>query len=335
MAETVLHPRDSYRLDDIEAPALSIAQAAARGRAAPRLAADRPRRRGQGQLRLPGRPLAARRRAGRVLRPLGASPDDKVSHLVASQSHPDLMVLEREEEQEVDPRRRGPPPAGVLLHQPGPVALSRRHRRRRRRPQRQRRQRRAEDPGGAAAAGRAAAGLPTRRDVCCPPSARAAGAWPSSGWDDARLTAFVENRTGLVGDDAARVVHMAKGAPGRALQLAAGDALAVDAAAQRLLASLPHGDEGQLLALADGFRGGEGQPLLPAVRAPRRPGPPGRRRRHLERRAGGGVEAWATAWERLEALPARVEALNLDRADAFYSALADLRTAARASPFPQ
>ncbi len=335
MADPVLHPRDSYRLADIEAPAQAIAQAAARGRLHHAWLLTGPE--GVGKASFAYR--VARWLLGAVpdasYGPLGASPDDKVSHLVASQSHPDLMVLEREEGKKsipVDEARRLPDffstsPAlspyrvaivdaaddlnvnaanAVLktLEEPPPrgVLLLVSH-----------------------APGRL---LPTIRSRC----RRLA----FNGWDDARLTAFVENRTGLFGDDAARVVHMAKGAPGRALQLAAGDALAVDAAAQRLLASLPHGDEGQLLALADGFRGGEGanrfsllfERLADRVRQ-------AAVQAALGGAAGEGVEAWATAWERLEALPARVEALNLDRADAFYSALADLRTAARSAPFPQ
>lgn len=335
MAGDVLHPRDSYRLDDIEAPALAVAQALARGRMHHAWLLTGPE--GVGKASFAYR--VARRLLGAAdapaYGPLGADPDDKVSHLVASQSHPDLMVLEREEGKKaipVDEARRLPEffattPAlspyrvaivdaaddlnvnaanAVLktLEEPPPrgVLLLVSH-----------------------APGRL---LPTIRSRC----RRLA----FKGWDEARLNAFVEMRTGLSGDDAARVAHMAKGAPGRALQLAAGDALAVDTAAHDLLASLPHGDEGRLLAMADGFRGGEGanrfallfERLADRVREAATAAA-------LAGGAGEGIEAWAGAWERLEALPARVEALNLDRADAFYSALADLRSAARAAPFPQ
>ena len=44
----------------------------------------------------------------------------------------------------------------------------------------------------------------------------------------------------------------------------------------------------------------------------------------------GGLEPWAQAWETLDRLPREVEALNLDRADALFTALAQLRQAARA-----
>jgi DNA polymerase-3 subunit delta' len=335
MTDGVLHPRESYRLDDIEAPALAIAQALSRGRMHHAWLLTGPE--GVGKASFAYR--VARRLLGAAedpsYGPLGASPDDKVSHLVASQSHPDLMVLEREEGKKsipVDEARRLPEffattPAlspyrvaivdaaddlnvnaanAVLktLEEPPPrgVLLLVSH-----------------------APGRL---LPTIRSRC----RRLA----FKGWDDARLNAFVEARTGLTGDDAERVTHMAKGAPGRAIQLAAGDALAVDSTAMQLLASLPHADEAQLLAMADKFRGGDGahrfallfERLADRVREAAAGAV-------MNGAAGEGIEAWAGAWERLDALPARVEALNLDRADAFYSALADLRVAARAAPFPQ
>ena len=44
----------------------------------------------------------------------------------------------------------------------------------------------------------------------------------------------------------------------------------------------------------------------------------------------GGLDRWASAWETLQRLPSEVEALNLDRADALFTALTELRDAARA-----
>ena len=44
----------------------------------------------------------------------------------------------------------------------------------------------------------------------------------------------------------------------------------------------------------------------------------------------GGLDRWAAAWETLQRLPREVEAVNLDRADAFFTALTELRAAARA-----
>lgn len=328
----VQHPRDSYRLDDMEGPAEAFALASARGRLHHAWLLTGPE--GVGKASFAYR-IARWLLGAQVGGALEASPDDKVSHLVASQSHPDLMVLEREADKKsipVDEARKlpeffattpalsayrvaivdaaddlnvnaanavlktleEPPPRGVLL------LVSH-------------------------APGRL---LPTIRSRC----RRLA----FKGWEEARLTRFVETRTSLYGEDAARVARMAKGAPGRALQLAAGDALAVDTAAMRILTSLGRSDEGALLALADKFRGGEGAErfaLLFERLADRV-----REAALSEASAdptGEGAHAWAGAWEKLTALPERVEALNLDRADAFYSALADLKAAARMSPFPQ
>jgi DNA polymerase-3 subunit delta' len=44
----------------------------------------------------------------------------------------------------------------------------------------------------------------------------------------------------------------------------------------------------------------------------------------------GPLDRWAAAWETLQRLPREVEALNLDRADALFTALSELRQAARA-----
>ena len=44
----------------------------------------------------------------------------------------------------------------------------------------------------------------------------------------------------------------------------------------------------------------------------------------------GRLDRWAQAWETLQRLPREVEALNLDRADALFTALTELRQAAQA-----
>ncbi|HTI65958.1 MAG TPA: DNA polymerase III subunit delta' [Caulobacteraceae bacterium] len=334
MAEDVLHPRDSYRLDDIEAPAAALAAAAARGRLHHAWLLTGPE--GVGKASFAYR--AARWLLGAAghpaYGPLGTSPEDPVARLVASRSHPDLLVLEREADKKsisVEEARRLPEffantPAlapyrvaiidaadDLNVNSANAVLKT------------------LEEPPSRGvlllvshAPGRL---LPTIRSRC-----RRLG---FQGWDEARLTAFIEARTGLAGEDAARIADMAKGAPGRALALAAGGALAVDAAARRLLASLPQADEAQLVSLADGFRGGEGaarfalllERLAERVRRAATAAA-------LAGETGEGVEAWAGAWGRLDALPGQVEALNLDRADAFWSALEALRRAARARPFP-
>jgi len=141
---------------------------------------------------------------------------------------------------------------------------------------------------------------------------------------------FVRAREDISEEAALRLAKMAGGAPGRAWTLAAGKALDMDDAARALLADLPKVDEAMALSLADRFRGGEGQAqfnLLFDRLAERVHG-------FTVDRAGqgiGGAERWAQAWETLLRLPREVEALNLDRADALFTALEDLRHAARAA----
>ncbi|WP_293902871.1 DNA polymerase III subunit delta' [Phenylobacterium sp.] len=139
--------------------------------------------------------------------------------------------------------------------------------------------------------------------------------------------AFVRERAGANPEEALRLAHMADGAPGRALVLAAGQALAMDDAARDLIADLPRVDETRALSLAEGFRGGEGAARF-AVLFERLSD---RVHRLAADRAGQGIGAldrWAQAWETLQRLPREVEGLNLDRADAFFTALSELRRAA-------
>jgi DNA polymerase-3 subunit delta' len=142
--------------------------------------------------------------------------------------------------------------------------------------------------------------------------------------------AFVREREDVSQEDALRLAKMAGGAPGRAWTLARANAIAIDDAARALLAELPQVDESLALSLTDRFRGAEGQAqfnLLMDRLAERVHG-------LAADRAGqgvGGLAPWAEAWEALQRLPREVEALNLDRADALFSALQELRQAARAA----
>ncbi|WP_293676552.1 DNA polymerase III subunit delta' [uncultured Phenylobacterium sp.] len=140
--------------------------------------------------------------------------------------------------------------------------------------------------------------------------------------------AFVRARTEMNPEEALRLAHMAQGAPGRALQLAATNALSLDDAARELISGLPQVDESRALQLAESFRGGAGAAQFQLL---------------FERlsdrvhslamdRAGQGIgplDRWADAWETLQRLPREVEQLNLDRADALYTALGELRRAAQ------
>ena len=142
--------------------------------------------------------------------------------------------------------------------------------------------------------------------------------------------AFVRAREDVNAEEALRLARMSGGAPGRAWALASVGAIAIDDAARGLLADLPRLDEGLALSLADRFRGAEGMAqfnllfdrLAERVHA------------FTAERAGQGahgLDPWAAAWETLQRLPREVEALNLDRTDALFTALAELRLAAKAA----
>ena len=141
---------------------------------------------------------------------------------------------------------------------------------------------------------------------------------------------FVRERADVTAEDALRLARMAVGAPGRAWALAGANAIALDDAARTLIEDLPRLDEAMALSLADRFRGGEGAAqfnLLFDRLAERVHG-------FVAAQAGqgvGGLDRWAQAWETLQRLPREVEALNLDRADALFTALGELRQAAKAA----
>ena len=148
---------------------------------------------------------------------------------------------------------------------------------------------------------------------------------------EAVTAGFLEARTTLSPEQAHRLARMAGGAPGLALRLAAADALKADDEAHEILRTLPRLDDGALLALADSFRGPEGQGrfnlLIERIMDQIRTMAVG------QATGGGGVglDRWVQAWERLSVLPDQTEGLNLDRADAFWTAMRELRAAARAA----
>ena len=264
---------------------------------------------------------------------LGSDPAHPVSRQVAARSHPDLMVLERETD-DGKPRRNIPVDEARRLPEffskapgsaPFRVAIID-----------------AADDLNVNAANAVLKTLeePPERGVLFLVSHAPGRLLPTirsrcrrlafPAWSDERIAAFVVARGAAGPEDAERLAQMAKGAPGRALQLAAQDALGADKAVHEILRRLPEVDESMLLSLADGFRGAEGAERFGLV---------------IERladqvhdmavgaaRAGetGGLERWAQAWERLSRLPDEVEAVNLDRTDAFFTAVGDLRQAASA-----
>lgn len=327
------HARDVYGYEGGEAAEGALLDAMARGRLHHAWLLTGPE--GVGKATFAYR--AARRLLGARPAPafglLGADPDDPVSRQVAAQSHPDLLVLERDlgdgkarRNITVDEARTV---AGFFANTPATA------------PYRVAIIDAADDLNSNAAnailktleeppprgvlflishaPGRL---LPTIRSRC----RRLAFA----GWSEGQVSAFVTERLGLPEADADLLAAMARGAPGRALSLAAEGALEADRAAHALLRSLPDGDETAQLALAESFRGAEGAKRFELLFE--RLSDQVRQMATREAAFGrmNGLDLWGAAWERLQSLPPQVEGLNLDRAEAFWTALADLRRAARA-----
>ena len=134
-------------------------------------------------------------------------------------------------------------------------------------------------------------------------------------------------RRGVPPGEAARRAAAAAGSPGRAL--AGEDGSGGEGAA--LLDALPAADPALLLKLAEGFRGAPGAERFGALLDDL-----GRSLHdRLAAAAAGdpaGLDRWAAAWERVTRGAGEAEALNLDRADAFFSLVAELSAAARLRP---
>jgi len=334
MAEALelAHPREVFTYEHGEAVERAFAEALERGRLHHAWLLCGPEGIGKASFayRAARRLLGATADRGQGL--LGSAPDDAISRQVMARAHPDLMVLERVGEDgkprkviPVDEARRlpeffskspasapfrvaiidtvddmNPNAANALLktlEEPPPrgVLFLVSH-----------------APGGL---------LPTIRSRC--------RRLRFASWDEADIAAFVRHRADVNEEDALRLARMSGGAPGRALALAAAGALDIDTAAHDLLRALPGGESAALQALADSFRGTEGaerfqllfERLADQVRQTAVAGV----------LAGGAAgERWSEVWDMLVRLPREAEGLNLDRADAFWSALAELRAAARA-----
>lgn len=327
------HPRDVYAYDGGESVEQAFLAALARGRLHHAWLLTGPE--GVGKATFAYR--AARRLLGAASAPglglLGASPEDPVSRQVAARSHPDLMVLERETD-DGKPRRNIPVDEARRLPEffakapaaaPFRVAIID-----------------AVDDMNVNAANAILKTLeePPERGVLFLVSHAPGKLLPTirsrcrrlafPAWDEERAARFVADKAGLSLEEGARLSRMAKGAPGKALSLARADAIAVDRAAHDVLRALPQVDEAGLLAMADTFRGAEGAARFGLLIE--------RLADHVRdmaiqsAKAGetGELDRWAQAWQRLSSLPGEVEAVNLDRTDAFFTVMGELRAAARA-----
>jgi DNA polymerase-3 subunit delta' len=323
----ILHPRDRFTLDHVERQASAVEDAIGRGRLHHAWLFTGPEGLGKASFAF----RAARRLLGAKaddrFGPLGADPDDSVCRLISSRSHPDLLVLERSGEGvrrviPVDEARRlpeffskapalGPYRVAIIdavddFNANGANAVLKT----------------LEEPSARGvlflishAPGRL---LPTIRSRCRTLSFRA--------WPDATISAFMQEQ-GFDTADAERIAAMAQGSPGRAMALAQGKALEIDRMALDIVSGAVAFPNPALAGVADGFRGGEGA-LRFALFVDRLAGAVRQTAKQAEPRAAA---RWGELWDRLASTPARVEGLNLDRGDAFWSLVRDVAATARAA----
>ena len=320
------HPRDRY--DEVSHPAAeqAFAEAMASGRLHHGWMLCGPE--GVGKAGFAYR--AARRLLGAAADPargpLGSAPEDPTNRLIAAQSHPDLMVLERVTEGSkarrtisVDQARELPgffakSPSRAqwrvaivdsaddlnvnaanallkILEEPperGVLFLV------------------AHSPGRL---------LPTIRSRCRRLT------FPS--WSVARLTELVQARMGLDEDQARAAAEAAGGSPGRALALAGNEVAELDGLIRDWVERGPT-DMKAVIAAAESFRRAEAAPrfelLLDRLAA-------AARGRALE--GGAGAEAWADLWSRIQSRSEQTAGLNLDRPDVLFSLMAELERVRR------
>jgi DNA polymerase-3 subunit delta' len=322
----LVHPRDAARLEGHEAAERAFLEALERGRLHHAWLLVGPEGVGKATFayRAARRLLGARPEPGYGL--LGADPEDPVFRQVAGRAYPDLMVLERDAP-EAKARKSIPVDEARALPEffaksPGRAAYrvaiidS------------------ADDLNANAAnavlktleeppvrgvlllvSHRPGSLLPTIRSRCrrlvfAAPPAEDAARWVAAA-ADVSLEA------------AAKLLRMARGAPGRALRLAGQGALEIDAEARALVAQLPVVDASAAQHMADGFRGPEGAQrfalTMDRIAAALHDGAVGAA---LEGR--GALDREAEAWSLVSEAPGEADAINLDRADAFFTALGRL-----------
>ncbi len=330
MSEAIPHPRETFDWAGEEAHERAFLDALDRGRMHHAWLIIGPE--GVGKATFAYR--AARRLLGARVAPefgpLGAPPDDPVSRQIIGRAHPDLLVLQRDPED--GKARRGIPvdEARTLpeFFSKSPAAA----------PYRVAIIDTADDLNtfGANAVLKTLE-EPPERGVLLLISHAPGGLLPTIRSRCRRLridtprperaALWVEEKTQLGAGDARRLLAMAQGAPGGAWRLAVDGALDADRLAHDLLAHLPKVDDSAMQSIVDGFRGPAGAlrfnllfaRLAEQVHAMAT-------RRAAEGESGVTLDRWAEVWEDLIAVPRQVEAVNLDRADVFYTTLSRLRT---------
>ena len=325
-ASEIAHPRDVTRLEGCETGELAFLSALERGRLHHAWLLVGPE--GVGKATFAYR--AARRLLGARPQPdfgvLGADPEDPVFRQVAGRAHPDLMVLERFEPdgkvRKVIPveEARGLPEffsksPGRAAHRVAIIDAA--------------------DDLNANAANAVLKTLeePPQRGVLLLISHRPGSLLPTIRSRCRRLVfaapptedavRWLMGAADLSVEAAHGYLRMARGAPGRALRLAAANALEIDEAARRLVERLPTIDQSAALALADGFRGAEGASRF-ALAMDRIGAALHETAAAAALDGRGAYDRWAEAWSLVEGLPGEAEAINLDRADAFFTALGRL-----------
>ena len=326
-----VHPRhDVAPLEGVDGPAAAFEAALTRGRLHHAWLLVGPE--GVGKARFAIR--AARRLLGApadaAFGPLGSTPDAAAARLLAARAHPDFLLLEREAADGGKPRRNIPVDEARRLPEffsqtpaiaPYRVAVI--------------------DSADDLNANAANAVLKTLEEP--PPRgvlllvSHAPGRLLDtirsrcrtlrfSPWSEVALASWLERTRGVDASEAARLATLAGGSPGRAVALSQQAGPDLRDEAQAVLAQLARPDDARLQKLAEGFRGGEGAERFAALLAALSDAVQARARA-VALADAAAADAWAQAWSRLARAAGEAEALNLDRADAFWGAMAALRVA--------
>ena len=131
----------------------------------------------------------------------------------------------------------------------------------------------------------------------------------------------------LPATDRARLAEMAEGSPGRAMQLAEGDGLELQALVEECLANLKRPDAARLHALADRCAADRGGSAFVTFMALLRGRIAGALRQAARGEAAPGwisahpLAAWPALWDRLGRLVDETERLNMDRKQAVLTGL--------------